>query len=250
MMRRLTFYVIILIAFMASGSFQSAMGQNKLTLDPGGDIVSRYVWRGADFGNSPAIQPSMELGYAGLALGAWGSFSTNNANFQEVDLYLSYTFANDMFSVMVTDYFFPNDTIANNKYFDYNTNSTGHVFEGTLKFNGTDKIPVSLMIATNFAGADARKADNKLQYSTYIELGYSTSIGNTSFDFFLGGTPTNPDGDKGETGYYGPYSGIVNIGLTAGREIQITEKFALPVNVSLITNPQQENIFFVFGISL
>jgi hypothetical protein len=119
-----------------------------------------------------------------------------------------------------------------------------------VKFNGTDKIPVSLMIATNFAGADARTADNKLQYSTYIELGYSTKVGENSLDIFIGGTPTNPDQDKGESGYYGPRAGIVNLGLTVGRDIQISEKYALPVNVSLIVNPVQENIFLVFGISL
>jgi len=45
-------------------------------------------------------------------------------------------------------------------------------------------------------------------------------------------------------------SGIINIGVTAEKEIQITDKFALPVNVSVITNPQQQNIFFVLGISL
>lgn len=224
-------------------------GQSKVTPDPGADVLSRYVWRGTDYGNSPAIQPSLEMGYGGFALGAWGSYATNNANFQEADIYASYTYR-DVLSLMVTDYFLPDGSISDNDYFNYKNDETGHVFEGSLSFNGTEKFPLSLLVAMNFAGADARTADNDLQYSTYFELGYSTSAGETSLDFFLGGTPTKPDKEKGETGYYGPYEGIVNIGMKAGKEIQITEKFALPLQVSVITNPQQQNIFLTLGISL
>lgn len=250
MMRRITFYhTVLLMSLGLILSIQSLMGQNKLTLDPGADLVSRYIWRGIDFGNSPAIQPSLELGCGGFALGAWGSYTTNDGNFQEADLYASYTF-NDLITVMITDYFFPDGTVANNKYFQYDYDKTGHVFEGAISFNGTENIPLSLMIAANFAGADARTKDNTLQYSTYVELGYSTAVKETSLDFFIGGTPTNPDTDKGEVGFYGPSAGIINIGVKAEKEIQITEKFAFPVNVSVITNPQQQNIFFVLGISL
>jgi hypothetical protein len=56
--------------------------------------------------------------------------------------------------------------------------------------------------------------------------------------------------DTGETGYYGSGPGVINLGITASREIRITETFSLPVSASLITNPQAENIFLVFGISL
>jgi hypothetical protein len=249
-MRQFTFTISIFFAILIfTGVNQAVIGQSKWSLDPGGDFVSRYIWRGTDFGNSPAIQPSLELGYSGFVLGAWGSYSTNDANFQEADLFLSYTFK-ELVTLTVTDYFFPDGRIENNDYLNYESDSTGHVFEGMISFNGTEKIPLSLMVATNFAGADAKTADNKLQYSTYIELGYSTHVGETSLDVFLGGTPTKPDKDKGESGYYGPKAGIVNVGITGGRDIQITEKFALPIRVSLITNPVQKNVFFVFGISL
>jgi hypothetical protein len=249
-MRRIIITFSILFSLiLTTASSNMLMGQNKLSLDPVADFVSRYVWRGTDFGNSPAIQPALELTYGGFALGAWGSYSTNDANFQEADLYLSYTF-NDMITLMVTDYFFPDGRIENNDFLNYDSDSTRHVLEATASFNGTEKIPFSLLVATNFAGADAKTSDNKLQYSTYIELGYSTHVGENTLDIFLGGSPTNPDKDKGETGYYGPKAGIVNFGLTGGREIQITEKYVLPISVSIITNPVQKNIFFVFGLSL
>ena len=249
-MKRLYYvFASLLILILAAGGPADLMGQSKFSLDPGGAFVSRYVWRGTDFGNSPAIQPAVELGYSGFALGAWGSYSTTDANFQEADFYLSYTLK-DMFTFMVTDYFFPNGRATDNDYLHYNSDSTGHVFEGSISFNGTEKIPFRVLVATNFAGADAHDADGNLQYSTYIEVGYFTTVGKNSLDIFLAGTPTNPDKDKGESGYYGPEAGIVNLGITASRDIKITESFSLPVSVSVIANPQHENIWFVFGISI
>jgi hypothetical protein len=49
-------------------------------------------------------------------------------------------------------------------------------------------------------------------------------------------------------GYYGTSLGVVNAGINAHKEFKITEKFQLPVFVSLITNPQKENIYFVAGV--
>jgi hypothetical protein len=34
---------------------------NAQELSGGADIMSRYVWRGRDFGNSPSIQPCIEF---------------------------------------------------------------------------------------------------------------------------------------------------------------------------------------------
>jgi hypothetical protein len=59
---------------------------------------------------------------------------------------------------------------------------------------------------------------------------------------FIGGIPFG-------SSWYGPYAGITNIGLTAKKEISITNLYALPVQVSLITNPQAESVFFIFGLS-
>jgi len=248
-MRQFSYVVAILFTFLTLGSTQILMGQNKLTLDPGGDLVSRYIWRGTDFGNSPAIQPSLDMEVGGFGLGAWGSFSTNDANFQEIDLYASYTIK-ELVTLTITDYFFPDGRAENNDYLNYEGDSTGHVLEGMVKFNGTEKVPLYVFVATNFAGADAKKANGNLQYSTYIEAGYSLKVKKTNLDFFIGGTPNNPDTENGETGFYGTGPGIINIGLTATREIPITDKFALPIFTSLMVNPQQENIYFVFGISL
>ncbi len=241
---------------------------SKVNFNASADFMSRYIWRGAQFGgNAPSIQPALSMNCGNLEIGAWGAFSTAGANTgQEVDLYISYTFANDLLTATVTDYFFPTEG-GNYNYFEYNKDKTGHVFEGALSFNGTDKVPLSLLLAVNFYGADASRINDDpnspefnqkdgIQYSTYAELGYSTAVNDVNLDMFMGFNVLAPKkadtetGYEGESGFYGKYMGVVNLGLTASKEIAITDKFSLPVQASLITNPMDEKIYFVFGFSL
>jgi hypothetical protein len=223
----------------------------KSKLDLSADIMSRYIWRGLNLGgSSPSIQPNMEFSCGKFALGAWGAYSFDHSiTNQEADLYASYTIA-DLISLTATDYFLPNEDTLPNHYFNYKKDQTGHLFELSAKFLGTEKVPLSLMVATNVFGADTRKSNGDMQYSTYIELGYSFKIATTPCNAFMGFTPNKPDKSKGETGYYGDSPGVINLGITATKDIRITDSFSLPVNASLITNPQAENIFLVFGISL
>ncbi len=117
-----------------------------------------------------------------------------------------------MFSLTFTDYFFPDETIGRNKYFNYNMDwdkinsgekdQTGHLLEAAISFNGTEKIPVSLMFAMNVWGADAQKykdeagvmvPEDKIVMSKYIELGYSTEVKGLAVDVFAGMTFDNPE---------------------------------------------------------
>lgn len=204
----------------------------------GADLYSRYVWRGTDFGNSPAIQPWASYSVSGFTVGAWGSYSTNSNSMQEADLFVSYDIK-DLVTLTVTDYFFPNGTSSDNNYFTYKEDSTGHVFEGTAAFNGVENFPVSLAVSYNFYGADP---DNAL----YVELGYSGTFKDVGFNVFLGGgTGAYYLADKKDDDF-----GIVNLGIGFSKDIRITDTFSLPVSTSLITNPTAENIFLVFGFSL
>jgi hypothetical protein len=208
--------------------------EKKASLQFSSDFMSRYVWRGTDFGRSPSIQPGLKYCNGGLTIGSWGAFSINSDNvIQEVDLYASYTIGG-MIGLTVTDYFFVDETNPKNLYFMYN-DITGHVYEGTLAFLGTEKIPFSLMCAYNFAGADKDK-------STYIELGYNGSLKETAYSLFAGFTPA--------AGIYASEAGLVNVGIKASKAIEITDKFSLPVSVSLVANPTTENVYFVFGFTL
>lgn len=233
----------------------------------GADLMSRYIWRGMQFGgNSPSIQPYFTYKTGSFETGVWGAFSLSGKNYsQEVDLHVSQSFAKNMFTVTLTDYFFPEE-FGNYDYFDYKNQTTGHILEGSFAFNGTKKFPLTVMVATNFYGDDAARIEddpnsldfNKktgIQYSTYFELSYPFKINLVNINTFIGVNATTPrkadvnTGYKGETGFYGNRFGVVNLGFTASRAIQITNKYALPIMVSLITNPQAKKIYFVFGIS-
>jgi len=225
--------------------------QTETSFNSGVDLMSRYIWRGLNLGgSSPSIQPTLEYNLGGFTIGTWGAFSmSDGVKIQETDLYLSYNIK-DMFSITITDYFLPVDTLENNNYFEYNEDKTSHLLEASVSFDGTEKIPFTLLAAVNFWGADALKADGKKQFSTYLELGYNGTCKGVDYNLFMGFTPTSPDQDKGESGFYGPYAGVINLGITVSREIQITDKFSLPVTTSFIVNPQAENVFLVVGISL
>jgi hypothetical protein len=228
----------------------------------GADLVSRYIWRGKDFGNSPAVQPNVAFSVAGFKIGAWGSFgfvpysqklndstTVDMGNYAEFDPYISYTFKG--FTLCVTDYFFPNGTTPNeNKYFNYDNATTGHTFEVSLAWNGPEKFPLQVFAGTLVYGADKGKDDagnlgmgTKNNYSVYLEASYPFFVKGFGVKPFIGGIPSG-------SAWYGPYGGIVNAGLTVSKTIPITKDFGLPVYSSVITNPQSQSIFFVFGLTL
>ncbi len=120
--------------------------------------------------------------------------------------------------------------------------------EATIAFNGSDGFPISILAAMNFWGAD-QDANGDQQNSLYIELGYGFEFKEVAIDLFAGFTPIDADEDKGESGFYGDTAGFVNMGLTASKEVTITENFSLPLSASVIANPMAENLFLVFGVS-
>lgn len=239
----LTFF--ILFTFLGFSQTDST-NTRKSNLDLGADFKSRYIWRGINLGgNTPSIQPYIEYSFAkGWALGTWGAFSFGEQATQEVDLYLSYTLPNELFSFMLTDYFFPDYSVRNGGYFDLDDNS-GHVLELMAAFNGTDSFPIGISIASNLIGAD-KDEDGDQAFSTYIEASYGTNISDyVDLSLFIGVVI----GNKG--GYYGnDESGLINLGITASKSLKITDKFSLPIDASFIMNPAEGNVFMVFGISI
>lgn len=233
-------------------------------LNLGADLFSRYIWRGYDYGNSPAIQPNINFSWKGLSIGAWGSYAFSKhsiqiddttvvdaGNYSEVDLYISYTYK--WFTLLLYDYFTPNGLNPNdgNKYFDYKNSTTGHTFEACLSFDGTETFPLRVMAGTLFYGDDKGKDSTgtygqgtKNNFSTYFEIGYTFNIKKIDTDLipFIGGIPFG-------SSWYGPYAGVTNIGLTVKKSIPITPVYSFPVQASLIANPQSEALFLVFGIS-
>ncbi len=229
----------------------------------GADLVSRYIWRGADYGNSPAIQPAVSFSVAGFKTGFWGSYglcdyssqindstNANMGNYAEFDFYISYTWKG--FTIMAYDYFVPNSLDPNNgnRYFDFKNKTTGHTVEACLSWAGPEKFPLQLYAGTLVYGADkdqdstgAYGAGSNSNFSTYFEAAYQFNVKGFGVKPFIGGIPFG-------SSWYGPYGGIINAGCTVSKSILITKDYSLPVFGSIITNPQAQSVFLVFGISL
>jgi hypothetical protein len=205
------------------------------------DLASRYIWRGLPLDLSANIQPYTSLSYNDFSFGAWGSYSLANP-FSEMDLYLSYSAG--LFTLTLNDYFNEDETdLACNDYFDWkntDTTCTPHSLEGSVTFNGTENLPLSITAATFFYGND-KDTSNDNYYSTYLELAYTFNIKENEIKLFAGGTIAE--------GYYAPKAAIVNLGFSASREIKITDSFSIPVSASLILNPNAKDVFFVFGMT-
>ncbi len=268
------FKSIVLAAFfisLASLSFAQLQDENKMedttssaaTFSAGADLVSRYIWRGTDYGNSPAIQPAIAFSVAGFKAGFWGSYGlgaysrqindstiANMGHYAEVDFYLSYTLKG--FTIMAYDYFLPNSLEPNNgnKYFNFKNKTTGHTVEICLSWAGPEKFPLQLYAGTLVYGADKGKdstgvygTGNKNNYSTYFEAAYQFNVKGFGLKPFVGGIPFG-------SSWYGPSAGVINAGLTITKSLTITKDYSLPLFGSVITNPQAQSVFLVFGLSL
>jgi len=171
-------------------------------------------------------------------------------HYAEFDWYLSYTWKG--FTLMAYDYFLPNPVNPNdgNKYFNFKNSTTGHAVEACISWAGTEKFPLQLFAGTLVYGADKGKdstgtygAGSTNNYSTYFEAAYQFNVKGFGIKPFVGAIPFG-------SAWYGPSGGVINAGLTISNSIPITKDFALPVFGSVITNPQAQNVFLAFGISL
>lgn len=231
--KSLTLLTISLLLILSTTSFAQ--------LDLGADFVSRYVWRGTDFGQSPSIQPTINFVTGGFEVGFWGAYQlgrdASSLPADELDFYLAYTFGigSSSLGFIVTDYYFPN---AGGRFGDWDGEGKGaHVVEVGATFTLPESFPLYISAYVN--------VHNDPDNSSYFELGYSTEITGVGFDLFIGASP------GGENMFYGNEDfDVVNLGLTASKEIKITDDFSLPVFGSYIINPNQDKAQYVFGISL
>lgn len=238
-MKKLILPLILIIAVSVTRAQQGNTANKEVNLDLRIEMVSRYLWRGLLLDNNPCLQPNLSFSIGNLTLGSWASYGYNS-KYPEIDLYMTYEWG--PIALTVFDYYNEDETdLSANKYFTWSRKITTHALEGTIAWNGTESFPLRALAATFFYGND-RKADDKQYYSTYFEVGYPFNVNDYSLEFFVGGTPAES--------LYHNKANIVNIGITVGKEIKITEDFNLPVKGSFVVNPAQENVFFVVGITL
>ena len=190
----------------------------------GADLMSRYVWRGADFGNSASIQPGISYSTGPIEVGAWSAWGlTGASDGNENDLYI--TLSTGPVGITVTDYFFP--AFDGDEFFDYGDKG-GHTLEISVSFASG---PISLMGAVNLL--EPEDDEGKTQNSFYAEIGYDLGeIDDIGIDLTagLGNDDYTTDTD--------PMLVSLGINLSKG-----------DYTASYILNPDRETTFLVFGKS-
>ncbi|NDV66749.1 hypothetical protein [Bacteroides sp. 224] len=204
------------------------------------DLTSSYVWRGMKNANV-SFQPTVGVDFKGFSFYAWGSTDLKSFS-QELDFYLAYQYKR--FQIEVADYFlFPGDEdeYANSKYFDYSARTTGHSFDAILSYTLSERLPLTLMWSTIFAGEDYYNENGKRSYSSYFELSYPFSFKEFDFNVEAGFTPWE--------GLYANKFNLVNVGLSIGKEVKITDRITIPVTGKVIVNPYEEKTHLVVAVS-
>lgn len=217
--------LVIIALLTTSVDIRAQEEQKSSPFSAGGDLVSSYLWRGTKFGTGPAIQPYLELALGNFTIGGWGSYCFTSNEGAEADLYLSYGFDFGL-SVGLTNYYFPGTD-----YFDVSDTTGAQAFEVNLGYEiGGFSIAANYML--NEAGGAGTTGDD-----LYFEAGYAFR----HFSLFAGA------GDGWHTAD-GSFA-LCNVGITAGKQIKLSDSFSLPVSGSLIWNPDKEQYHVVVGIS-
>lgn len=236
MKKLIILFVSITLAFPAIG--QDATADTKGSLGLSVDVVSRYVWRGLLYNPSPNIQPTLSYTYGGFSIGSWASYGLSD-KYAEVDFFASYT--KGPLTFLVYDYYTENEIdLEANDFFNYKDKTTGHALEGSVFYTGGDAFPIKLTAAMFFYGAD-RLADGDQAYSSYFELGYPFKVAEQPLDVFIGATP--------QEGLYNSDAAVVNLGVSTSKQLEISDRFKLPIKATLSVNPSADNIFFVVAMT-
>lgn len=237
---------------------ESAASEGGATFSVGADVVSSYVWRGA-YQAGVSVQPSVGVELAGVSLSSWGSVDLGSG-FKEVDFSLGYSIAG--FDIAVTDYWWSGEgafsyfSRSNVNPADTSKKVSDHMFELALAYTlPIEKFPLKLSWSTFFAGGNDFKYgdDGKASraFSTYIEASLPFTVKDVALDVALGLRPWESPiyQPAAAPAYYSTGAAVVNLSLTASKELKITDSFTLPVFGQLIFNPNTEDVFLVCGIS-
>lgn len=209
-----------------------SQAQTKLTVDPSVDLVSSYIWRGTYCAGASA-QPGMAMGLGNFSLSTWGSTDFTN-DYREVDFSLGYS--TDKFSISLNDYWW---TGMSATYFN------AHLFEASVGYTISENFPLSLSWSTMLSGPDY-KTDGSRAYSTFIEASYLFDVLGVEVTPSVSIAPWESMYHmSGKTGV-----GLTTVAVNAAKDIKITEKFSLPLFSQIILAPNQEECYFLVGISL
>ncbi len=208
----------------------------------GADFFNRYIWRGYDFGDSFSVQPGLALSAGNFELGTWGSYSisSDGADANEHDLYATYSIglgASASLDLTITDYYFPSGDAEAGEWLNFDGDGEGAHW---IELMGSVTLPESFPLTVTAAFMAHNDPDNSL----YLEGAIPFTVADVELGLTLGLV-------AGESGFYGVEgASVVNLGLSASKDLQITDNFALPLSAAYVMNPTTEKTYLVFGFSL
>lgn len=236
--RKITICVLLFFCSLITYSKSSDSIVSPVSFYMNADVVNRYLWRGLIFSPNVNIQPYAGIAYKGFNFSTWASYGISD-KYAEVDFSLSYNYKN--LTIAINDYYNEDENdLARNKHFDFNEKTSAHLLEASLAYKISDNFPLSFTGTCFFYGYDKDSTGNK-NYSTYLEASYPFTYSEYSFNVFMGGTANK--------GFYSDKASIINTGLTAIKNLKISENFNVPLSLSLVSNPYAEDIFLIFKIT-
>ncbi len=216
---------LIALAAVLFAGFGASNAKADEGFNLGADVVSSYVWRGSDLGDSAAIQPNLSYTFENsLCVGLWGSYALTEDNggdrYKEVDLTVSMPVG--PVTLAVTDY---NGNPEAGDTFDFGEQSNNTV-EVSASYSYEN---VGLMAGVFVAGNDYDNAWYcQADYQFYNKDGYTAKA----------------TAGLGNEGYYGDGEGkklaLVNTGISVSKD---------RYTASAIYNPDTENSYLVFMAS-
>lgn len=232
-----TILPLVIMVFLVNVTTARAEG---IAVAVGGDAVTRYNWRGLDFGNAASIQPYVRCEYQGLKGGFWGSYSSD---FEEIDTWVSYTVSTtNSLSVtgILTGYYFPSAGIRlfNFHGADHPDGPGAHLLEAGVSVSGPERVPLTVSGYVN--------VHNDPGNNIYLQLDYAATQGETALAFSVGaalGSTENPAA-YGADGF-----AVINIGAKCSRKLKLGES-NLSLSTAVIVNPRAEVAYLVLGVGI
>lgn len=237
MNNKIAILLIIILSGLTIKAEETKDTVSNHSFDIGADFVSSYVWRSVLFSPVPNIQPYAVYGYKNFSFSTSASYAFDG-NFTMINIIASYSPGS--FTFTLSDYYARD--IVNYNYFNFKNGETQHYIEAEMSYTFQKSIPLTATFASFIYGADYDTENNKNYYSSYLELSYPFTISTIDIKTYFGTTLSK--------GLYADRGGIVNIGFSAKKHIQISDKYKLPISVAFFLNPTTKDIFMVFGINI
>ncbi len=221
------YFTTLLILFLAVANLNAQNRERSFEFSAGAEIVSSYIWRGQNYSHRPSIQPGAELSWRGFTFGTWGAFRLTGDGEDEIDLYISKEIG--PLTISIWDYWSYSKE-STSGYFDYNPETTSHMFEAQALLSFGEKNRVNLMLSSLFYGSDPSK-------SLYGEAEFVKTTEHNEYRIFAGYQI------KGE--FYAPSRAFVNTGISYKYNFSVIKNFDTYLQLSFIVNPSIKSTYLV-----